>query len=121
MMELLGLLDTLEAAVLGGKKVPFTANVIVDENKILEIIDKLRTVMRTGGGSIRSLEHVSESESQHEKVILSKAKREARLMKEGANRYAEEQLNHLMVTLLKMQRTVENGKQRMEKIREEGE
>ena len=46
MSEVLGLLDALEAVILDSKKVPLTDNVIVNEQKLIDIIDKLRTVVK---------------------------------------------------------------------------
>ncbi|MFH1347434.1 MAG: hypothetical protein ABIH22_01960 [Candidatus Margulisiibacteriota bacterium] len=49
-MEILGLLDTLESMILDGSKIPLTKKVIVNEEKILAVIDKMRLVVQGGGG-----------------------------------------------------------------------
>lgn len=47
-MEILGLLDTLESIVLDSAKIPFTKRIMVDEERILSIIDKMRLVIQGG-------------------------------------------------------------------------
>ena len=42
MSKLLGLLDVLESKILEGKKVPLTEKVMVDEDEVMSIIDKIR-------------------------------------------------------------------------------
>jgi hypothetical protein len=49
-MEILGLLDTLESVVLDGTKIPLTKKVMINEEKVLGIIDKMRLVAQGGGG-----------------------------------------------------------------------
>ncbi len=47
-MEILGLLDTLEALILDGFKIPFTGKTLVNEDKILALLDKMRLVAQGG-------------------------------------------------------------------------
>ena len=47
MSEVLGLIDALEASVLEGKKIPLTEKVVVSEVSLLEIIDKIRLVIKS--------------------------------------------------------------------------
>ncbi len=47
-MEILGLLDTLEAMILDGFKVPLSSKTIVNEEKLLAVIDKVRLVLQGG-------------------------------------------------------------------------
>lgn len=120
MMELLGLLDTLEATILSGKKSLFSEKVTMPSTKLLEIIDKMRIIMKSGGGTAkRAIENLSIHDPHNEKVILSKVQREALLIKEGANMYADETLAYLKATVLRLERTIENGRRRLEKMREE--
>ncbi|MFH1428550.1 MAG: hypothetical protein ABIH39_02290 [Candidatus Margulisiibacteriota bacterium] len=119
MMQILGLLDTLEAMILASKKVPLTDKVILEEGRILEIVDKMRVIIRSGGGAAkRAIEKVSMNDHQNERVIISKAQREARLIREGANKYADDTLANLLTTVLKLERTLNNGRQRLAKVRE---
>ena len=47
MSKLLGLLDVLESKILEGKKVPLTEKVMVDEDEVMSIIDKIRSVLQS--------------------------------------------------------------------------
>lgn len=49
-MEILGLLDTLESMILDGSKIPLTKKIIINEDKILAVVDKMRLVIQGGGG-----------------------------------------------------------------------
>ena len=44
-MEILGLLDTLESMILDGTKIPLTKKILINEDKILAVIDKMRLVI----------------------------------------------------------------------------
>ncbi len=48
-MEILGLLDTLESMILDGAKIPLTRKIVIDEEKLLAVIDKMRLVIQGGG------------------------------------------------------------------------
>ena len=47
-MEILGLLDTLESTILDSTKIPMTKKIIINEEQILELIDKIRLVAQGG-------------------------------------------------------------------------
>jgi len=95
---------------------------MVNEGQLLELIDKIRGVIKSGGNSAKqAIERVSSNDVFNEKTILSKAQREARLIKEGANKYADEALSNLLASVLKLERTLESGRQRLSRMREEAE
>lgn len=48
-MEILGLLDTLESMILEGFRVPLTKKTMIDEEKVLQVVDKIRLVAQGGG------------------------------------------------------------------------
>ena len=50
-MEILGLIDTLESMILEGFRVPLTKKTMINEEKVLQVIDKIRLVAQ-GGGSL---------------------------------------------------------------------
>ena len=52
-MELLGLLDTLESMILDGFKVPLSRKTVIDEEKVLAVIDKIRLVVQGGGDFVK--------------------------------------------------------------------
>jgi len=47
-MEILGLLDALESMILDGFKIPFSSRTIINEEKLLAIVDKIRLVAQGG-------------------------------------------------------------------------
>ena len=47
-MEILGLLEALESLVLDSFKVPLTGKVLIEEEKILALVDKIRLVCQRG-------------------------------------------------------------------------
>jgi len=122
MMEILGLLDTLEATILSGKKILLSDKVILEETKLLEIIDKIRLLLKSDEGlARRTLDKSAKKNVYTEKGIISKAQRESRLIREGANKYADEVLASLLSTVLKLQRTLKNGRDRLEKAQNKEE
>jgi hypothetical protein len=48
-MEILGLLDALEQMILDGFKIPLSSKTMVNEEKLLAIVDKIRLVVQGGG------------------------------------------------------------------------
>jgi len=136
-MEALGLLDTLESMVLDGFKVPFSKKLVIDEEKILSIIDKMRLVIQGGEGLAKeaiatklnmegspkieegSRRAVAEGENQGESKavdILQQAYQMAKEIREGADNYADEVLANLEATSTRILRTVKAGRERLEKF-----
>ncbi len=114
MNEVLGLLDALESIVLESKKIPLTENIIVEEKKLIDLIDKIRITVNTKGSNVRqyvdinedvdlnlnkSNEQVDTPNKQNETDILEEAKK----IKDGASDYAEYVLTSLQLTVTKMQ------------------
>ena len=52
MSEILGLLDSVEAEILEAKRIPLLDYVILDERKVLLILDKLRLTLQGNGQSV---------------------------------------------------------------------
>ena len=73
-------------------------------------------------GLIRKKEHIGESNPElfglEGEALLKQAKIEADKIKSGANEYAESVLNNLMITLTKAETAVNNGKERLQNIKE---
>ena len=130
MSELLGLLDALEAVILDSKKVPLTDNVIVNEQKLIDIIDKARSVVKTKGDILKEKYQIqNESKStdpiQNEDITLSDIEKEmqkAKNIKQGAQDYAAFVLSNLQLTVTKMQnnlikleKNIESGREVIEK------
>ncbi|NQY73447.1 MAG: hypothetical protein HRT90_01650 [Candidatus Margulisbacteria bacterium] len=67
MSELLGLIDSIEATILESKKIPLTDKVVLEEKKILILLDKLRLAVKSNGNVIReSIEQSLNSNERHE-------------------------------------------------------
>ena len=52
-MEILGLLDTLESMILEGFKIPMSKKTVINEEKVLQVIDKIRLVSQGGGEFVK--------------------------------------------------------------------
>ncbi|MGE4169190.1 MAG: hypothetical protein AB7F28_00535 [Candidatus Margulisiibacteriota bacterium] len=112
MNELLGLIDALEATVLEGSKIPMTGRVMLDEHHILSIIDKIRLTIKAGGSVRDNVElHLQEDEiletENPENTVnhaLKEAKKQAFVIKKGANDYADQVLAQLQLVVTKFQK-----------------
>lgn len=129
-MEILGLLDTLESLILDGFKIPLTKKTLVNEEQILSIIDKIRLVAQGGEDFAKSAigrEKLLSSrpaadpipEVQSEKgesaVVLEQAYQIAKEVRGGADKYADEVLSNLELTTTRVLRTVQAGRERLQK------
>ncbi|MFC1517657.1 hypothetical protein ACFL5G_03765 [Candidatus Margulisiibacteriota bacterium] len=140
-MEILGLIDAIEATILDSPRMPFTDKIVIREKKILEMLSKLRMVAQTDGEAARravkgeppprikamSKKRLSREPAmpdipagspvtQHSvESILAEARAKAEAMQQGADEYAKDILNQLLIVTTKIQRTVENGKTRLKK------
>jgi hypothetical protein len=134
-MEIFGLLDTLESLIVSGRKIWFTDKVIIDEVKVLTLIDKMRLVIQAGPDTARKAvdkaqfskikdesssevvyprESIEDSELNASEVV-NQAYQIADEVKLGADKYAEEVLTNLTVVVSRMLRTIENGRIRLQK------
>jgi len=148
-MEILGLLDTLESMILDGFKIPMTKKIIVNEEKVLSVIDKIRLVVQGGedfakraidrkGGKGEDISEVEEkakksvtkllergekSEEAEGRAIevLQQAYQIAREVRQGADKYADEVLSNLEAASSRVLRTVRAGRERLKKFKGEGE
>jgi len=133
-MEVLGLMDTLESMVLDAFRIPFTKKIVLNEEKVLSLIDKMRLVVQGGGGLARevinadpekkethpALEGRSEEEVKAVE-ILQQAYQMAKEIREGADHYADEVLANLEATSTRILRTVKAGRDRLVKPESVGE
>lgn len=141
-MEALGLLDTLESMILDGFKVPFSKKIMVDEERLLSIIDKMRLVIQGGGGLAKEAiaakltsEGARKGDGAYERTtveggsqedskavdILQQAYQMAKEIREGADKYADEVLANLEATSTRILRTLKAGRERLEKYTQVGE
>ena len=127
-MEILGLLDTLESFVLDSAKIPFTKKIVVDETKLLSIIDKIRLVMQGGADFVKK--SISNGEEGTERIpikegqmpteakaveVIEQAYQMSKEIREGADKYADEVLANLEATSTRILRTVKAGRDRLSK------
>jgi len=127
-MEILGLLDTLESIVLDSSKIPFTKKFMVDEEKILSIIDKMRLVIQGGGDFAKSAiarskgevagDETAEAERRPQAEskaveVLEQSYQMAKEVREGADKYADEVLANLEATSTRILRTIKAGRDRL--------
>ena len=113
MSEILGLLDALESVVLESKKIPLTENIILEERKVIDLIDKIRITVNSNGNNVRKTVDINEeSSNQSDDIVIDRLKpaqkesdilEEAKKIKEGASEYAEYVLTSLQLTITKMQ------------------
>lgn len=133
-MELLGLIDTLESIVLDGTRLPFTKRAVVDEEKVLGVIDKIRLVVQAGGELARSVVDVDKRtvtvtddvpadvalperprmpEPMAVSEVLEQAYELAREIRNGADKYADEVLANLEATSARILRAIRAGRDRL--------
>lgn len=146
-MEILGLLDTLEAMVLDGFKIPLTKRTLLDEEKLLAIIDKMRLVAQGGddfakkaiGGEgrvakktevldelipkkqARVPQEASGGDVEGKAIeVLQQAYQIAKDVRVGADKYADEVLSNLEAITARIIRAVRAGRDRLSKVIGEG-
>lgn len=134
-MEILGLLDTLESMILDSAKVPFTKKVMVDEEKILSIIDKIRLVAQGGTDFARKAIGREEAKSEPAEApemterhkeeskaveVIEQAYQMAKEIRDGSDKYADEVLANLEATSTRILRTIKAGRERLGKTGQTG-
>jgi len=149
-MEILGLLDTLESMILDGTKIPFTRKIMINEEKVLAVVDKMRLVVQGGGGFAKDAitgKGSSKEEGQAQVAEQAKAPRQssgqaevqgapeggeavevlqqayqmAKEIRNGADKYADEVLANLEVSASRILRTLKAGRERLAKTTKAGE
>ncbi|MBI60758.1 hypothetical protein CL657_06050 [bacterium] len=109
MSKLLGLLDALESEIVDGKKVPLTEKVMVEEQDVMAIIDKMRAVIQSDDVIKQNIQvnTTSELSSAPNQATLkeqtSNDLEKAKKIKEGAQEYAQYILSNLQLIVTKMQ------------------
>lgn len=135
MNDILGLVDSLEATILESPKVPLTDKLVIEEKKILQLVDKVRMAIKNGGIARQSIDinreiHIQDPVQKNiaapSEVSLSEAQEKARQIKQGANEYAEYVLSNLQLSvsklqnqLIKLEKNIENGRDVLEQQKSE--
>ena len=142
-MEILGLLDTLESMILEGFRIPLTKKTVINEEKVLQVLDKIRLVSQGGGDFVKkaidkrpaagavkqeSIEF-TEARKEMEKVkdnlpgmtsgeekateIIENAYKISKEVRMGADKYADEVLSSLEASASRILRAVKAGRARL--------
>ncbi len=139
-MEILGLLDTLESMILEGFRIPLTKKTVINEEKVLQVVDKIRLVAQGGGDLVKNAIgkrtappkqetiEFAEAREEVEKVkkglpavdsedrateIIESAYKIAKEVRMGADKYADEVLSNLEATSSRILRSVKAGRTRL--------
>lgn len=133
------MIDELEDVIAEGKRVPFSGRLLIDEDRVLDIIDRMRVAvpeeLRQARRIISEQERLlSEAQERVQQVLqeqgllaaieaerarlLEQAEREARSVRAGADEYARQVLEELEQRLLKVITSVQNGLQELGAARE---
>ena len=136
MNETLGLVDTLEAMLLDGSTVPFSSRIMVDEKDMLQLIDKIRLSIKSGGRAAQTVMDLSGSVQVQTKKELNeprpeslpedsvvKQQQSADKLSRGAQEYADQVMANLQLMVTKMQtnlvkfeKSIEEGRQAIETL-----
>jgi len=148
-MEILGLLDTLEALILDGFKIPLTSKTLVNEERVLALIDKIRLVAQGGEDFAKKAidrdkrpltrpDVLDEVVPKKEKAVRTPQKGEtqdvegkaievlqqayqiAKEVRNGADKYADDVLGNLEATSSRILRSIRAGRDRLARVIKEG-
>lgn len=118
MNDILAIVDALESRILEGKKVPFTDKVMLAEQPLLMLIDKIRITLKNEPDTIRrAVEMDTETPPVTPKPSsdpLKKAQTDASRIREDATVYADNVLAHLQLIVTKMQKNIIKLEQNLE-------
>jgi hypothetical protein len=130
-MEALGLIDAIIATISDSPRPMFSKKqVMVDEERVLQMLDKLKVVIQSDGDVVRrSVTKPELAKAKREfnpqvfgvegEALIRQAQEESTKMRAAADDYAKNVLTNLQVVVTKMMRTLENGKERLKKYQEE--
>jgi len=129
-IELDQLIDEIEDILAQGRRVPFSGRLLVDEEKLLDIIDRMRVAvpeeLKQARRVIAEQERlIGEAQARVQAALqeqglmaaveaerarlLDLAEREAIGIRGGADDYARQVLEELQIRLAKLQASVQNG------------
>lgn len=129
-IELDDLIDELEDVLAEGRRVPFSGRLLVDEERILDIIDRMRVAIPEEHKRARRIVQeqerlIAEAQARVQQVLeerglleaveaerarlLQQAEQEAAMVRAGADDYARQVLEELDARLSKLVTSVRNG------------
>jgi len=124
------LIDEMEDALAEGRRVPFSGRLLVDEERILDIIDRMRVAvpeeLKQARRVINEQERLlAEARAQVQQAmeeqglmaaveaertrLLDEADRDAQVIRSGADDYARQVLEELEQRLVRLTANVQNG------------
>jgi prophage DNA circulation protein len=124
------LIDELEAALAEGRRFPFTGRLMVDEERILDIIDRMRVAVpeelkqaqriiaeqdrllaeaRTHVQQVLEEKGLMEAIEAERARLIAEAEQEAASIRAGADDYARQVLEELEQRLARLTSNVQNG------------
>jgi cell division septum initiation protein DivIVA len=124
------LIDVLEDSLAEGRRVPFSGRLLVDEERILDIIDRMRVAVpeelkqarRVIGEQERLLTEARTQVQQameeqgllvaveaERQRLIAEAERDAQAVRAGADDYARQVLEELEQRLARLSASVQNG------------
>jgi hypothetical protein len=120
MSKILGIIDALEATIFEAKKVPFSNKVILNEDELFLLIDKLRSVLKTEilQEPLQPFLAVSKNSQESDEIQLNEENEKNEKIKNGADEYADFVLSNLQLAIIKMRKdliklesNIENGRE----------
>jgi len=130
MNELMGIIGSLEALINEGHKIPLTGKIVLEEYKVLHMIQKLRAAVQDGESMIRksievggikaeALEEGGEGASKiNAYPVIEQAMHKAQKIESGANEYADYVLANLQLVVSKLAQEISKMDRNIEKGRE---
>lgn len=124
------MIDELEDVLAEGRRVPFSGRLLIDEDRVLDIIDRMRVAvpeeLRQARRIMSEQERlIGEAQERVQQVLqeqgllaaveaerarlLEQAERDARAVRAGADDYARHVLEELEQRLIKVITSVQNG------------
>jgi len=139
MNHILGLIDSLEATILDGNRIPFSEKIIIDERRILLLIDKLRMAIKKGDNFIResvenstkhqpnpvdepqitpiSTSNPDDADSELSDHLVQTAKEKALRIVKDAHEYSDYIMSNLQLMVTKMEKNMANIEKSIESTR----
>ena len=130
MTKSLGLIEALEALLLDSPRVPLSKKIMVNEDEVLDMVNKLRVLIKEDSNNQvipststtpQVAQSVPTSTPKPEQDLVSMQKKADELIN-GANEYADYTLAQLQLvvsqiqkTLIKAERYIDNGRQVLDK------
>ncbi len=133
MSELMGILDALEALIQSASRLPLTDKIVIEEFKLMQIVNKLRLAVQSGESMIRRSIEVGQDFRVEDKVkekgdvitpefnalpMIQDAMNKAEQIRSGANDYAQDVLSNLQLTVAKMHKEITKMERNIEKGRD---